>query len=54
MSRELNEVREGGMLIAGLRAFLVEEVASAKLKEIKEPSKEGRAVLCPMLAYGKE
>lgn len=44
MSRELNEVREGGMLIARLKAFLVEEIASAKLKETNEQSKERIAV----------
>lgn len=30
---ELRDVREGGMLIAGLGAFQVEEIASAKQKQ---------------------
>lgn len=49
LSRELNEVREGGMLIAGMRAFLVEEIASEKLKKTNQQTKEGRA--CKANAY---
>lgn len=56
LSGEVSEGREGGMLIAGMRAFQKEETASAKQTETetKGQSKDGRAVESPMLIGSKE